>query len=375
MPDAPPRVFMKARVLFHNPSFNFGGAERVLSVILENLNRKSFEPTLCTEGSGGELKAWARARGIAHLTYRSGKGAQHALVGILRKQRFDLVDASHYSPLPALAASEAGVPFVWRSGSHIDVVCADQPREDRRDFLKKMVALSARVVSLSRFIDSQFRSLGVRTEVILPGIDCDGIRAEAGARAFPRLAAYRVGMIGHLHPQKRHEDFLRAAKIALRTSPHLEFWLMGACYPNAESRAYRRSLIALTRRLGIEKKVRFLQEFRRPFEVIAQMDTVVLPSIGEGAGLALLEAMALEKPVVAARSGGIPELVVHGKTGWLVPPRSPAAIAARITRLAADEPLARAVGKRARLHVKKKFRGKRMTAQLERVYRDAIKGR
>jgi glycosyltransferase involved in cell wall biosynthesis len=83
----------------------------------------------------------------------------------------------------------------------------------------------------------------------------------------------------------------------------------------------------MARELGIEKNVQFLGFRKDIYNLIGLADMVVLSSRSEGLGISILEALALKKPVIASNVGGIPEIITHGKTGLLVPPDDPEALA------------------------------------------------
>jgi glycosyltransferase involved in cell wall biosynthesis len=105
-----------------------------------------------------------------------------------------------------------------------------------------------------------------------------------------------------------------------------------------------------------------------PLAAMAAADVVVVPSRHEGLGLVALEAMSIERPVVAARIGGLVEVVEDGVTGLLVSPESPEAIAGAVTELLDDPAAARAMGRAGRLRVADKFSLRRMTEAYDRIY-------
>jgi glycosyltransferase involved in cell wall biosynthesis len=100
---------------------------------------------------------------------------------------------------------------------------------------------------------------------------------------------------------------------------------------------------------------------------------VVAPSRSEGQGLVALEAMACGVPVVAARVGGLPEVVTHGATGWLFEPGQPGALASALVEVAADLSRARAMGEAARTSVALRFATAPMLDRVAEVYRAATR--
>ncbi len=107
-------------------------------------------------------------------------------------------------------------------------------------------------------------------------------------------------------------------------------------------------------------------------QLYSHASVFVCPSVYEPFGLINLEAMACGTPVVASRVGGIPEVVVHGETGWLVPPGEPAALAEAVGQLLADPARARRFARAGRLRVEAHFSWERIAERTLEVYRDAI---
>ena len=101
----------------------------------------------------------------------------------------------------------------------------------------------------------------------------------------------------------------------------------------------------------------------------------MLPSYREAQGVSLLEAMALAKPVVASRVGGIPEFVEDGVTGLLVDPRDPSALAGAITRALGDRTLAGSLGRNGRALVREQYCVDEMVRRIEGVYEEGLAAR
>ena len=170
-----------------------------------------------------------------------------------------------------------------------------------------------------------------------------------------------VGTVGRLVPIKGLEWLLKAAPRVLAEFPQACFVIIGDGPMLGELRE-------LTAILGIGLRVVFLGAREDVPECLAAFDLFVLPSLNEGMGRVLLEAMAVGCPVVATRVGGIPDIVADRTTGLLVPPRDDRALAEAILTLLRDRSRRVAYGEAARRHVDGRFDVETMVRNIERLY-------
>ena len=141
-----------------------------------------------------------------------------------------------------------------------------------------------------------------------------------------------VGIVGRLDPVKGHADFLLAAKEVLKLEPETCFIIVGDGDLKSE-------LEKFTQQLGIKNDVLFLGHCENVKEIVALFDLLASSSLSEGLPLNILEAMAQSKPVVATSVGGVPEVIVDGENGFLVPVKSPEKLADKIIQLLRDDEL------------------------------------
>jgi glycosyltransferase involved in cell wall biosynthesis len=174
--------------------------------------------------------------------------------------------------------------------------------------------------------------------VIVPYIVESGARGESAGRSPRTGDGLTVTCVARLIPEKGLEDLLVAAGEVLAKYPQVHFAIYG-------DGPLRTALVARARRLGVDGAVSFRSPYRRDELPAIMQDTniFVLPSITEGLPLALIEAMAWGRPIVATRVGGIPDAVTDGATGLLVPPGDPPALARALASLVED------AGRRAEL--------------------------
>jgi glycosyltransferase involved in cell wall biosynthesis len=232
-------------------------------------------------------------------------------------------------------------------------------------------AARAEVVAVSRYVgDSARRHLHVRAErttVIHNGIDTTVFRpgtpeeraharSEMGATGDEVLAL----CVARMTPQKGHAVLLDALGI-LGPSRRVRaaFAGDGDLRPVLEARA---------RELGVAERVRFLGVRSDVPELMRGADVVVLPSLHEGFGLALAEAMASGLPVVASDTGPVPEIVEHDRSGILFPPGDARALSVALDRLMESEGERAAMGGRGRARAMAEFSFETMIGRLEALY-------
>ena len=184
------------------------------------------------------------------------------------------------------------------------------------------------------------------------------VRKKLGIRSQEKV----IIAIGNLILYKGHLDLLEAARKVLKHIPKALFLLVG------EDRGIGRKLKRISIDLGIGEKLRFLGLRDDIPQLLAASDISVLPSHEEGFSNVILESMAAGLPVVATKVGGNSEAVIDGVTGWLVPPKNPAAMAEKIVDLLHDPQRARSWGKQGRDRVNKKFTIERMVQEHIKLY-------
>lgn len=215
-------------------------------------------------------------------------------------------------------------------------------------------------------------------DVVHNGVDVDRIqrRAREESEMAGRLRCASIGRVGtgeetvslvgafgRLAAVKNYPLFLEAARI-VSARERLRIVIAG-------DGPERQRLEALAASHGIASRVEFVGWMENPYPLLAIMDVVVLTSTAEGFGLVLLEAMALERPVVATDVGGVREIVEHGNNGLLVPAADPEALAAAIIGLLRDPVRSRALGICGREVVESRFSLSAMRVAVEKVYLSA----
>jgi glycosyltransferase involved in cell wall biosynthesis len=179
-----------------------------------------------------------------------------------------------------------------------------------------------------------------------------------------------VGFVGRFSPGKGHEELLHAAAGVVRVRPIARVLVVGEASTGEEG--YEREIRRLCTSLGIDGVVTFAG-FRRDIpDVMASFDLLAFPSHAESFGVVLIEAMALELPVVSTNCDGVLDIVVEGETGLYVHPRASKELAAALLRLIDDPDLRRRLGKAGRGRVIDLFDRRNQIDRLEAIYADVL---
>lgn len=237
---------------------------------------------------------------------------------------------------------------------------------------------STAIFSVSEFIREALIGMGLRAEkihTIHNAVDTDHfdpdlqavgrslIREQFG---IPRHAPL-AGIAARMNPWKGQHELIGAVSILRDTIPNLHIVILGANVPDVRS-----DFEKCAREGGIADRVHFggYQKDVRPF--LNELDLFVHPSYCEPFGLAIVEAMAMRKPVIACGTGGVPEIITHGKDGWLVEERSAQAVATGIVTLLNDSDLRRELGVCARETVRSRFTPRQQCAAVTKQYASLI---
>ncbi len=197
---------------------------------------------------------------------------------------------------------------------------------------------------------------------------CDerkAIRRELGINE----ADFVVGIVGHIRPEKGHDMFLRAACQLTRRIPNARFVIVGGGIPQLHD-TYR----LFVKENGFDDRTLFTGYVDDARRYIQTFDVACLTSTTEGFSNAILEYMALEKPVVATTVGGNREVIVDGYNGYGVPPGSPDALAERLLYMYRNPEHRITMGRQGRKTVEERFTIEKMIAAHSILYEEMVFG-
>lgn len=386
----------RKRILFMHSSDEFYGADVVLLQLVTGLDRRQYEPIVVLPSDipyEGKLSAALEGVGIQYYSMRMGviRRRYFSLTGLprylmylthgtvqltrlVKQHQIDLIHSNTSAIMGgALVARLFGLPHVW----HVHEII-EQPAWLGRLIYRIILANSTKVVAISQAVAHCIskREAPSHVEVVWNGIDCtrfspqvddDCFRAKWGVAPDEVL----VGVVGRISRWKGQELFLEAASKVVEVCPRIQFAIVGDPVPGEESRLL--DLRRQANRLGLGDELVFHPFTDKVHKVMRALDILVLPStLPEPLGLVVLEAMASERPVIAAAHGGPLETIVPDETGLLFNPGDADALAKKIVQLANNAGLRKDMGRKGRQHVLEHFSLDRFSQRFNGLYNDLL---
>ncbi len=212
-------------------------------------------------------------------------------------------------------------------------------------------------MAVSRFLANRAQEHfhGISSDVVVNGVDCRRFHPDISGSKMREeygISDDEVLMLqlARIIQQKRQEDVIRAFSIARQRVPKLRLLIVGWEDPRYSGAfaSYRAELEHIRAEAGLGDSLIIADARPEAPQLVAASDIVVMPSIEDAWNLAVTEAMAGSKPVIGSRSGGIPEQIIDGVTGFLVPPESPELLADKMVILACDRDMRSRMGRTGR---------------------------
>jgi glycosyltransferase involved in cell wall biosynthesis len=355
-------IRQRRRVLHIGAGLNFGGVETHLRLIAE-VNGKRFEHHFCGIDKDGPTAEAIRAADadvyvLGINPWPRKVAAVRTIHALLRRLKPDVVHCH------GAEANVFGLPAAWlarvplRIGEEIGFA-------DRGRVARLVYGLAFRtahcVVAVSDAAARKIRDSGeVRARKV--------VRIYNPVRLSQRLARprlpeqpLRIGFLGRLEPEKNAQAIVRALSL-LGAGVHCELLLIGDGIERGE-------IEALVRSSKLGSRVQIIGYSAQPDDLLSSCHVYVQPSLHEGMGIALVEAMSCGLPPIVSPAGGMPEIVKHGVNGWVLRSVSPADIADALREVLHMNPIDLArFGEQARASVQDQFDPRAYVAKLEQLY-------
>jgi glycosyltransferase involved in cell wall biosynthesis len=318
---------------------------------------------------------------VRHLSSRADLTALWSLIALLRQEQPHIVHThtSKAGVLGRLAAWITGVPVIVHT-PHGHVFYGHFGSIFSWVFLqieRALAWITDVLIALTAAEKAEHLERGVgwadRFAVIPSGIDIDRFKqVRKAGKVMPEWFdcppdAIVIGSVGWLTDIKGHRFLVDAVARLKQEHPHLHLVILG-------SGGQYDALLHQARKAGISQSVHLVGHREDVERALAGMDGFVLPSLNEGMGRALIEAMAAGLPVIASRVGGIPALIEDEKNGLLVPAGDSLALAVAVRRILSDPPWARTLGQNAMQSIGTAYGVPAMVRAIESIYRGGAVG-
>ena len=349
------------------PALEVGGVERGVLDLTKGLIARGHRVSVVS--SGGALVAPLTALGAVHYqlpvhrkSLMSMASCVPALTRLIREHGVDVVHARSRVPawIGFVAARCAQRPFVTTAHGFY----APHPGSRVMAWGRLVIAPSA---SLGDYLVDRFQLPKWRLRVIPRGVDLEAFTFRPPSA--PHAGPWRVGLFGRLSRIKGHEVALRAIAHVRRNGLPVTVCIAGADPTSPQ----RRALLPLISSLQLEDAVEWVGITHDMPALIAAADLVLVPSTyPESFGRVVVEAQAVGRPVIASRLGALAELIEDGRTGLLVPPEDPEALAQALTRFICDDALRARCVEQGRRDAEAKWTVSRMVEQTLAVYEECL---
>jgi glycosyltransferase involved in cell wall biosynthesis len=365
---------------------NVGGPARMVLLLSKALEQQDFQPLLVS-GSVGLREGVVEASDVKHVHIPTLKRpidpvadfrTVHRLNKLFSDLKPDIVHThmAKAGTLGRIAARRAGVPVVlhtfhghvldeYFSGPVSSIFAATERYLSRRSDALIAVSPSVRdfLVGLRIGEPSQWHVVPVGLE-LRDLLERTPPKQEARKRLGLPIDSQAVGIVGRLVPIKDHDTFLEAARRVAARRPDIVFVVAGD--------GERRARLETRAREMLGNRVRFLGWVFDLPALYGALDIVALSSRNEGTPVALIEAGAASKPVVATRVGGVPDVVRHPVTGLLVEAGDAEGMAKHLLQLLENQEQAAALGAAAREWVRARFSSERLVQDMVQLYTELL---
>lgn len=367
----------KIRILYIHPTLGIGGAEELRLTILKYIDRQKYDIRLCCLVKKGEI-----AKEIENLGFRVdvvGTSERlfdirslFVLISYLKQNKFDIVQTCLPAPnlFGRLAALFAKVPYIIieehsyyeRYNPYLGYLFRTINKILSR-YTYKIIACSDAVMQTiikeEKIFEDTF--LAIHNVIDTKKFIIDYSKKEARIKLGLNPDMPIIGFIASLAPRKGHIYLLQAMRIILNSYPETKLIIVG-------DGPLKKELETIRQQNQLHNSVKFLGVRRDIPLLLKAIDIFVSPAIKEAFGINLIEAMFMSLPCIATNVGGIPEVVIDGETGILVPPADSEALAKAIKKLLSNPELAKRYGKAGNRRVLENFTVDKYIRKLENLY-------
>jgi len=371
----------KIKILEMIDSPFLGGGQIHLLSLVSSLDKSLFEVRVCS-GDGGALVEAVKNRGITHIpismTKKFSRNTVAEIVDVLSEFRVDVLHthggvagfygrwAARKCKIPVIVHTLHGIHYLHYKNMALKFVYILLEKWFSR-FTDAVIYVcdSDKTRGNKYGLVPERKSVVIRNGVDFLTFEMPGGKPieelDWGEELGIDLSQPIIGTVARLHRQKGIPYLLEAARLLSQEIPGIQFLIIGGG-------PWKDKLLEQKNRLGLETSVHFLGERKDIPQLLSLIDVVVLPSLWEGLPYSLLEAGSAGKPIVATDVDGVKEIITDGKTGILVPPKSPGKLAGALRQLIEKKNLANRLGAALKEDIQKRYSLLSMVDEIQNLY-------
>ncbi len=364
-------------ILLLSTHLNTGGITSYLLTLTEGLIRQGHKVYLAT--SAGELLKRFQDTGAQHIQLDIKVKSElnpkvysslFILKRFIKDKKIDILHSQTRvtQVLGQLLSPMTQVPYIATCHGFYKV------RFSRQWFPCWGDAVIAISKAVMNHLLNDFRTPSEKVFLIHNGLDVnkfkpvnDELKAQK-RREFHLAEEPLIGIIARLVGVKGHEVLIKAMEAVVKKFPSTKLMIVG------QGRE-ENNLRNLAQQLNLQNNILFIPVSNQTDEILPIFDIFVLPSLDEGLGISLMEAQAVELPVIGSRIGGIVSLIEHGKTGLLVNPNDSKDLTEAIINLLENRLEAKRLGQQARIFISENFSAEQMVQKTLQVYQTVLASR
>jgi lipopolysaccharide heptosyltransferase II len=352
------------------PELNVGGVETGTVDFARYLVKQNHHSVVVS--NGGALVDTLEKSGTKHYALPVHKKSIVSVVSLVKKVR-RIIEKEDIDIVHARSRVPAWIAYFACRKTKASFITTCHGYYKNRVFSQimgwsKLVIVPSEVIGRHMIDDFKVSSSSIRC--IPRSVNLERFRPPSKKKRTSE-ARCTIAIVGRITPLKGHLYFIKAMAKVVRTIPYAKIWIIGNVPPKKES--YRHELEVLVKRLGLSKNVEFLGTRKDVPELLSQCDVVVLSTITQEAfGRVILEAQALEVPVVATKVGGVVDIIDQEKTGLLVMPRDTEQMGTAVLRLLRDRSLAKRITVQAKKKLLENYTLERMAKSTLSVYDELL---
>jgi glycosyltransferase involved in cell wall biosynthesis len=345
------------------------GVSKILLLLAEEFKNKGHNIIIASDNND-KFKTYVEHMGIRHYTIPLASHKKNIvsfvisfikLIRIVKKEEIDIIHSHHRwsSFIGYFVSKMFGIPLVTtyhgiHKGNKFLTIWGDKiisVSEDAKNHLIDYFHVKPENITV------------IKNGIKLPELGNNHAISKMQTNNNPPVMAN----IARMSPEKDQKSLFLAMKKVIEKHPEIKLLIVG-------DGPLENELINLARELGIQNNVKFLGEVEQINAILSTVDFVVLSSLTEGLPMAVLEALAFEKPVIATRVGDIATVVKDGQNGFLVPPGNSELFANAIIALLEDKERMVVMGKKGRQYIQEHFDIRYTVQQTENIYFSLLPG-